>query len=200
MASTGKKIDFKRQYRELYTAPRSPVLVEVPPLRYLAVNGGGGPYGETYRAGVEALFALSYAIKFAVRTETGIDYGVMPLESLWHDKVGEADKGNWHWTAMIMQPPLVDETAIEAARGEVARKKMLSALPGVRYETREEGCCAQVLHVGSYDAEDPVIEGLHSFIENSGRKMSGVHHEIYLNNPERTSADRLRTIIRQPTG
>ena len=198
MAAAGKKIDFKRQYKAVYTAARQPALVEVPPLRFLMMNGGGGPYGEEYRAAVEALFALSYAIKFAVRRQTGIDYGVMPLESLWHDKVGNLDKAAWHWTAMIMQPDPVTDEMIGAGRAEAKKKKQLPALDHIRFERRAEGTAAQVLHLGSYDAETPVIEGLHAFILDSGHKLAGTHHEIYLNNPERTAVDRLRTIIRQP--
>ena len=57
----------------------------------------------------------------------------------------------------------------------------------------------QTLHVGPYDAEGPVLDELHhTFIPGAGLRMSGRHHEIYLNDARRTDPARLRTILRQP--
>jgi hypothetical protein len=41
-------------------------------------------------------------------------------------------------------------------------------------------------------------EKLHQSIEEKGLSRSGKHREIYLNDPRRASADKLKTIIRQP--
>lgn len=200
MASIAKKIDYKREYRALYSARRLPGLIEVPPLNYLMVDGTGGPYGAAYRAAVEALFAVSYSIKFAIRRESGVDFGVMPLESLWPGKVSSSDKASWDWTAMIMQPDPVTAAVVDAARAETTAKKGLPAVASIRFEELAEGAAAQILHVGPYDAEDPTIAALADYIGDNGLKATGAHHEIYLNNPERAAADRLRTIIRQPAG
>ena len=57
-----------------------------------------------------------------------------------------------------------------------------------------------VLHVGPYAAEGPTIERLHAFIHEQGFDFNGrvnKHHEIYLSDPRRSAADKLRTIIRQ---
>jgi hypothetical protein len=57
----------------------------------------------------------------------------------------------------------------------------------------------QTLHLGPYDEEGPVLHTLHhEFIPGRGLRMTGEHHEIYLNGPRRTLAARLRTILRQP--
>ena len=66
---------------------------------------------------MEALFAVSYRVKFAVkRSAGGIDYGVMPLEGLWWvddmSTFSLDDKSNWSWTAMIMQPDVVTDVAV----------------------------------------------------------------------------------------
>jgi hypothetical protein len=49
------------------------------------VEGIGDPnISPDYVEAVEALFAVSYRVKFAVkRGSEGIDYRVMPLEGLW---------------------------------------------------------------------------------------------------------------------
>ncbi|WP_454717093.1 GyrI-like domain-containing protein [Caulobacter segnis] len=63
----------------------------------------------------------------------------------------------------------------------------------------EEGRSVQALHVGSYDEEGPALEALHKrFLPDNGLAPAGLHHEIYLNDPRRTPAEKLRTLLRQP--
>lgn len=48
------------------------------------VDGGGDPDTvPAWREAVEALYAVSYAVKFALRRRHALDYVVMPLEGLW---------------------------------------------------------------------------------------------------------------------
>ena len=84
---------------------------------------------------------------------------------------------------------------------ELARKKKeLPAIGLLRLEDMTEGACAQVLHVGPYDAERPTIETLHAFIKENGKELRGRHREIYLSDARRVAPEKLRTIIRQPMG
>jgi hypothetical protein len=39
---------------------------------------------------------------------------------------------------------------------------------------------------------------MHEFARENALKFAGPHHEIYLSDPNRTSPERLRTILRQP--
>ncbi|MFX4291763.1 GyrI-like domain-containing protein [Streptomyces bohaiensis] len=198
MAGATKKIDYKREFKELYSARRNPAIVEVPPLRYLALDGEGGPYSDAYRDAVSALFAISYKAKFLVRGDTGVDFGVMPLETLWHTDGADTGKGSWRWSAMIMQPEPVDDVVLGRARETVVAKGEHPAAGDAARRDLDEGTAAQVLYVGPYEEEDPVIDALHAFILDSGARSAGTHHEIYLNSPDRTAPERLRTIIRQP--
>ena len=64
-----KKLDYKRELKELY-GPRAghPAIVDVPELSFLMVDGMGDPNtSRDYREAVEALFAVSYGVKFAVK-------------------------------------------------------------------------------------------------------------------------------------
>lgn len=199
------KIDLKRQHRSLYrNSAETPSVVEVPPLRYLMVDGQGSPGGATYVEAVEALYALAYAIKFALkRGDEATDYVVMPLQALWWAddmrSFGERrDPEVWRWTAMILQPDVVTDELVERVRAEVAAKKELPALPKLRFATYDEGRAAQILHLGPYADEGPTIARLHAFIEERGGRLSGKHHEIYLGDPRRTAPERLKTLIRQP--
>ena len=198
------KVDYRREYKALYVASTGPALVEVPELQFLMVDGAGDPNGsQSYQDAVEALFSVSYALKFAVkRASDGIDYRVMPLEGLWWvediSRFSFDDRSDWRWTVMIHQPPVVTEELLgQAVKASVAKRR-LNAAERLRLERFEEGRAAQVLHRGPYSAEQPTISQLHEFIEEQGLQLRGRHHEIYLTDPSRTAPERLTTILRQP--
>lgn len=197
------KLDLKKERKDLYTAPADAVAeVDVPPTRYLMVDGKGDPNtSQEYKDAVQALFSLSYALKFAAKKE-GADFAVMPLEGLWWtDEPGEFDpkrKDEFRWTAMIAQPEVVTDDLLAAAREKVRKKKELPALDRVRLETYDEGRSVQTLHVGSYEDEHPTIQRLHAHARERGLAPRGHHHEIYLSDPSRTLFRKLKTILRQP--
>lgn len=199
-----RKVDVLKDLGPIYRPPGDPVLVEVPELRFLMLDGRGDPnHSEQYRAAVEALCAVSYAVKFAVkRGGIGLDYKVMPLEALWwSDPIQDFSverKDQWLWTMMIMQPRFVPAPVVEQAAAEVSNKNGMPRANDARLETLSEGLCAQVMHVGPYSAEGPTVANLHRFIAEGGYALRGKHHEIYLGDPRRTAPERLRTVIRQP--
>jgi hypothetical protein len=196
-------VDLRRELGPLYGARREPAVVEVPTLSYLMIDGKGDPnVSRDYADAVEALFSLSYTMKFALKRASGFDFRVMPLEGQWWcedmRRFSVDDKQAWSWTMMILQPPEIDAKLVEECRGTLALKKSLRALGKVRYASLEEGLCAQVLHVGPFTDEGPAVERLHAFIETQGAKLSGKHHEIYLSDIRRAAPAKWRTIIRQP--
>ena len=198
------KTDLKRSIAA-YTAPRGSFeIVEVPPMRYLMVDGRGDPNtSEEYGEAVAAVFGVAYKLKFASRSELGRDYVVMPLEGLWWSDdmatfTSERDKSRWSWTMMSLVPEWIDTGLFERARAAVAAKGA-PAVQWLRLSELVEGRCVQTLHVGSYDDEAPVLAEMHDrFIPDAGLRMRGRHHEIYLADPRRTAPEKLRTILRQP--
>lgn len=199
------KLDYKKELKHLYAASaKQPVLVDVPTLSYLSVDGSGNPNtSSAYQEAVQALFSLSYIIKFSIKkSPAAIDYGVMPLEGLWWvddmRQFSVTRKDEWQWTIMIMQPPVVTAAIVEACRSELARKKALPSLPNVKFAAFTEGRAAQILHIGPFADEGPTIENLHAFIAARGLKLAGKHHEIYLTDIRRASPAKWKTIIRQP--
>jgi hypothetical protein len=199
-----QKIDFKKRLKQLYSAPaKAPVLVEVPEMQFIMVDGAGDPNtSEEFRQAVEALFSASYALKFLIkRGSLAIDYGVLPLEGVWWAEdmsaFATADKASWNWTLMIMQPDYVTRELFEEALAQV-RKKNLPSLDQLRLESFREGLSAQLLHLGPFCEEGPTIERLHRYIEENGYRRRDRHREIYLSDLRRTAPEKLRTIIRQP--
>jgi len=199
-----EKIDLKKDLKHLYRpSAKEIVQVDVPPLRYLMIDGEGDPNtSPEYAQAIETLFSVSYTAKFMLKKGLqGIDYAVMPLEGLWWADDMNAfvtnDKEKWKWTAMIMQPSFVTDVVIEAAIDEVRRKKKLPGIDKLRLEIFSEGVCAQTMHVGPFSEEGPTIARLHEFIDaRTGR--TGKHHEIYLSDIRRADPKTWKTIIRQP--
>ncbi|TFB96762.1 hypothetical protein E3O42_16600 [Cryobacterium adonitolivorans] len=198
--------DVKRELRALY-APKNrdwETLV-VPPQRFLAVDGSGDPNTATaYVEAVEALYAVAYTVKFTKKRGGGRDLVVGPLEGLWYADDASVftarDKAAWSWTMLISVPDWVGDAdvddAIAAAR---TKKKALPALDRVRIERLDEGLCAQLLHVGSYDDEAPALARLHGeVLPAEGLRERDRHHEVYLGDPRKTAPEKLKTVVRQP--
>jgi hypothetical protein len=197
------KANFVAERHDLY-APSAKDFgsVVVPAFSFLMIDGHGNPNtSPDYVAALQALYALSYAAKFASKAQLDRDYAVLPLEGLWWAETPEAfiarDKDAWSWTMMIRQPVELSDELWATVR-EKAAKKELPALSSVRLVTFGEGLSVQIMHIGSYDAEAPTIARMHEWIAANGFVERGVHHELYLGDPRRAAPERLRTILRQP--
>ncbi|MGX5777285.1 GyrI-like domain-containing protein [Methylorubrum zatmanii] len=197
------KIDLKKRFKELYRAStREFCEIHVPTLTYLKVDGAGDPNSAAaYREAITWLYGVSYAVKFAAKA-LGQDYVVPPLEALWWaDDPGSfvrREKETWRWTVMIPAPDIVTDAMFEAAAAKIGAK--LGPRPvSLRFEPYAEGRSLQILHIGRYDDEGPTLARLHhEVMPGRGVTFNGPHHEIYLSDPRKTEAAKLRTILRQP--
>lgn len=196
--------DIKATFPALYApGPGDWHIVDVPDLLFLQVDGQGDPNVSTaYTEAVEALYTLSYAIRAVAKADLGRVHTVGPLEGLWSAADPRSfvvgDKTAWEWTMMISQPAWITGAVFDRARTKLEGKE-LAALDRVRLERYAEGRCVQILHVGPYDAEAPVLARLHDeYLPDNGLTFNGRHHEIYLSDPRRTAPERLRTVLRQP--
>lgn len=199
-------IDLKRELRELYRPSRDQfAVVDVPRMNFVMVDGHGDPnVAPAYQEAIEALYGVAYKLKFLSKRELGIDYVVPPLEGLWWAEdmaayTSERDKSAWDWTMMIMQPAWVSAELMGKALSEVAEKKSLPGLDVLRFESFHEGLSLQILHVGSYEDEAPMLARMHhEFMPQHGYRPNGKHHEIYLSDPRRVLSEKLKTVLRQP--
>ena len=202
--SATEKYDLKRAHRELYAPPAEFTLVDVPPLRYLAIDGHGDPNtAPAYAEAIEALFGVAYTVKFRSKRELGRDFVVAPLEALWRADDPAAfvrrEKRAWSWTALIAQPEWIDEELVAGALDVVRAKGDRPALDRLHLVELHEGACVQILHVGSYDDETPTLARLHDeWMPQHGLAFNGPHHEVYLSDARRTAPEKLRTVLRQP--
>jgi hypothetical protein len=195
------KVDLKRDEKQFYSAPTDRfVEVEVPAMTYLQVDGAGSPESGAYARAVEALYALSYPVKFASK-EAGRDYVVCPLEGLWwSERMGsftDRAKDEWSWTMMIRQPDWITEDMVAAVRDKAIAKAPAAA--EVRLAGYAEGLSVQIMHLGSFESETPTVARLHGeYLPANGLVETGHHHEIYFSDPRTSAPEKLKTLIRQP--
>ena len=199
------KVDFKKELSEFYSPPANFVIVDIPEMWFLMVEGHGDPnVAQEYQDAVEALYAIAYKIKFMSKNQLGKDYVVPPLEGLWWAEDMEAftsarDKSQWDWNMMIMTPEWITSEMYAEALELVRKGKNPVAMDKVRLESYHEGLSIQIMHIGSYDSEGPTLMKLHrEFIPNNGYVEKGKHHEIYLGDPRRVAPEKLKTVLRQP--
>lgn len=204
------KLDYKKEYKDLYLPGRKPMLIEVPEMRFFMMDGQGEPGGAQYQAALQALYALSFTIKMSKlggnQPEGYFEYVVPPLEGLWSFPGGVFDlncpREEWLWTSMIRQPEFVTEEVFRWAVAECRRKKPEVDVSGVRFEALEAGLCVQMMHVGPYSDEPASLNKMRAFMHENGYSLwndeTHRHHEIYLSDPRRTAPERLKTVLRLP--
>lgn len=200
-----KKIDYKKEYKNLYNpSSKEVVQVNVPKMNFAMIDGQGDPnHSAAFQEAVEALYGISYTLKFMLKkSDNPVDYTVMGLEGLWWmDDMREfslENKDQWKWTLMIMQPEFITQKIFDRAVEELRKKKNPAALSKLRLEAYDEGLSAQIMHIGPFSAEGPTIEKIHGFIKSNGYKPAGKHHEIYLSDYRKVPPEKLKTVLRQP--
>lgn len=212
-----EKLDYKKEYKDLYLPKTKPMLIQVPNMKFIMIKGKGNPNSESgeYQEALSLLYALSFTIKMSKLGENQIEgyfeYVVPPLEGLWWNEgnktVDYQQKEKFEWISMIRQPEFITQEVFDWACQEVKKKKGLE-VSKAEFVELEEGLCVQMLHKGSYDEEPKTIQAIEEYIQenqlknDSGNKLkSGMvrrHHEIYLSDPRKSKVENLKTVIRIP--
>jgi hypothetical protein len=201
--------DFKKEYKDLYMPKSAPVLIDVPAMNFIMIDGCGDPNGIEYQNAVGTLYALSYAIKMSKmggnQPAGYFEYVVPPLEGLWWcagDVFDFNRRDSWLWISMIRQPEFVTGKVFTWAMETAKKKKPEFDYGKARLETFIEGLCVQMMHIGPYADEPATMAQLHGFVEqNKLKNAAGTerkHHEIYLGDPRKTAPERLKTVLRLP--
>lgn len=201
-----EKLDYKKEYKDLYLPPKKPVRIQVPKIQYLMIDGQGAPEGESYQEAISLLYSVAFTIKMSKMSgsqpEGYFDYVVPPLEGLWNcsEKGYDPDRNQWKWTSLLRQPEFVTQEVFRQAADQAAKKKPELDCARLRLETYDEGLCVQMLHTGPYSREQETIDTLAAFLEKEGLAYdhSRRHHEIYLSDPRRCAPERLKTVLRLP--
>lgn len=203
--------DYKKEYKEFYLPPKTPSIVTVPAMNFLAVRGQGDPNEEngTYQKALGMLYAVAFAIKMSKlgkdKPEGYFDYVVPPLEGLWWQKglcgVDYAHKEHFRWISLIRLPDFVTQEVFDWAIREASEKKKQD-FSSVEFFRWEEGLCVQCMHLGPYDDEPATVAAMEEYVKARGYTEdfgeNRFHHEIYLSDVRRCKPERMKTVIRHP--
>lgn len=196
--------DLKARLTELYLPPAGDfVLVDVPEMRYIMIDGRGAADRAALDHAVKWLFAAIYPLKRVARERMGRNFVEPPLEGLWWaDDVQDficANRDKLHWRMMIVyEPDWLTPAMFDDAVG-TARARLGEPPAGLRLESYREGRSVQILHVGPPSAEAATIARLHrEFLPARNLIPNGHHHEIYLTDPNRVAPEKQKTVLRQP--
>jgi hypothetical protein len=197
-----KKLDLYKLYAVEYVTPRTPKLVKTKPAKYLTIQGKGAPGGEEFQKLLGALYGVAFTIKMAQKY-SGKDYAVCKLEGLWWGSKTKGDFSGeppeqWNWKLIIRTPDFIKQNHLKEAVAALEKKSRSAEVGDVKLETIGEGLCVQMLHVGPYADESRTIGMMKGLAEEKGLRFHGLHHEIYLSDPRRVPAQRLKTILRIP--
>ena len=203
--------DYKKEYREYYMPPKTPTIISVPSMNYIAVRGQGDPNieGGEYKQSIDLLYGIAFTIKMSKKSSKQIegyfDYVVPPLEGFWWQEgiqgIDYSQKENFKWISLIRVPDFVSKNDFDWAI-EKATSKKKTDFSKVEFLTYDEGLCVQCMHIGSYDDEPATVQLMHEYIEQEGHSLditeNRFHHEIYLSDARRVAPDKLKTVIRHP--
>lgn len=196
------KLDLYRTHKAEYIRPRKPALVKIGPAKYLAITGKGAPASTEFQNKIGALYGVAYTVKMTKKF-AGQDYRVCHLEGLWWGSKERMDfaaqpTDMWNWKLIIRVPDFIKKTDVDAAIKKLKGKGKTPVVSEVVLEKIDEGLSVQMLHVGPYSQEGKTVAQMMEFAQEKGFTCRGRHHEIYLSDPRRVPAERLKTILRHP--
>ena len=84
----------------------------------------------------------------------------------------------------------------EKVKESLAKKKGNLYVKEIYLRKFTEGKSVQMLHIGPYNTEIMTTKEIMEYIIVQNMKLNGMHHEIYLNNPEKVAPEKLKTIVR----
>lgn len=199
-----KKTDLLKEDPNYYKVSKNPEIRDLDTYYYLSISGKCAPDDERFLSAIEALYKVAYTIKFMLK-ENELDFVIPKMEGFWWVDGGAQEqaqfikipKSQWNWKILIRLPDFVEADHFTRAKYIAEEKNVdFPEIKEVLFEKINEGRCAQILHLGSYDDEEATLDILHKFIESNGYKINNYHHEIYLSDPRRTAPEKLRTILR----
>lgn len=189
-------IDLVQADSSYYSAATAPELVEIRPVRVLALEGRGAPGDAAHLGAIEALYAVMHGVQ-ATAEET-LPFLVPPLEGLWwvdDDRPAlEVPREEWRWQLLLRVPDQVESRWVDLARDQAG-----AGARAVQLSTLAEGMCVQALHRGPYETEPETIAAMDALMEREQLTMNGRHHEIYLTAVSaQLRPEEVETILRHP--
>ncbi len=205
MEAVISKIDLAKIDRVYYKAAKNPETVDLDSYYYVTIEGKCAPENPRFLSAIQAMYATVYGIKFLCKGEDN-DFVVPKMECHWFIDGGaekqhefiQTPREEWRWKIMFRMPDFVEQHHFFQALQQAKQKKseLNELLDTVVFELVNEGKCVQIMHIGSWDEEEPTLEKLFAYVEKEGLSIDGYHKEIYISDPTRVAPERRKTILR----
>ena len=197
------KEDIKKEYKELFEATTKSIdIVQVPEFQFIMLDGVGNPRTEEFKQKSEALHLFAKAVKKYYKAHGLTDYMSSPLEGVWdtydNGRFDVTRKENIKYTLMIVQPTAMTQEIFDEIKAKLVEKKSNPYIQDIYFKKFHEGEVVQMLHIGAYDTEITTTTQIMEYVTIQGYKLNGMHHEIYLNDPQKVNPAKLKTIVRYP--
>jgi hypothetical protein len=186
-------LDSREKLKELYLPSADGfVLVDVPELRYIMLDGEGDPDGDLFANLTRWLFAVVHPLRLLGRQHMGKNFVEPPLECLWWaDDIQDFIAGKrekFKWRLMIVADADWLTRALFDEGVEQASKRLGDVPSSLRLESYAEGKCVQIMHIGPPGSQAATMARMHGeFLPANNLTPHGYHHEIYLNDPRRSA-------------
>ena len=201
------KYEWRKTEKAFYLPKeKGPVQIDVPEMKFFAVEGAGSPDSEEFQATVGLLYTLSYTVRMMPKSgwipPDYQEYTVFPLEGVWRMDTdawqgGALDKTKLKYRLMIRQPWFVTQDVVGRAMESARKKVPADLLERASFESFTDGPSVQMLHVGPYDTEPETFAAMNAFMQEHGLvRTEQMHREIYLSDPRRVSPEKNRTLLR----
>lgn len=197
------KIDFTKKFPDLYDAVDGEVAeVTIPALKFITsewmwIESTGDEYDNAFNDVHTYMRWIAFSMKFRLKRNEDPnfeDYHMPPIEA--KRKIKGDEKKDRKWKLMLLQPNSISEGLLRKTVEIAKMKQQETVLPAVELEKVNQGTCIQTLHCGSYTEVNTSIKLLEQYAKDNGYKITGDHHEIYLNDKRRTKSEKLQTIVR----
>ena len=204
-----EKLDLTKQHKAYYSAKKQPQLIEIEAAQFLSVTGKGDPSEKPYMDKIQALYATAYTIKF-LNKAADKDFVVAKLEGLWEfdeekypnlsitEAPAKVPRSEWKYRMLIRMPEYVTQEQVNASIRQVIERKQIHLAADIELYNMKEGKVVQMLHTGPFANEPETLSQMYEFIKAKGLQRNGLHHEIYLSDFNKTPAEKLKTILREP--
>ncbi|MFV0394828.1 MAG: GyrI-like domain-containing protein [Coprobacillaceae bacterium] len=195
-----ENFDIKKIYKEQYGASSKRIdVVNVPAIKFIMVDGIGNPNVEEFKLKSKVLRLVFKEIKER-KKQSGVICSTPPIEGIWdtydNSHFDVSRKNMIKFTLMMALPDDVDEEMISQIKEELVASSDNPYIFDVYYKIYTEGKCVQLLHRGPYYTDINSTKKIMEFITVENMKLTGFHHEIYLNNADKVAEEDLKMIIR----
>jgi hypothetical protein len=162
--------EFHARIKELYHPPTNQfTLIDVPDIRYLAIDGSGDPKQSGIEHSMQWLWSIVHFLLPIAKEQLGRQFAFPPLECLfWADDnedLVSCSRDKWQWRVMVVISSWATKEIMDTAVARAEEKRGNKSPHTLRVDNLHEGKSVQIMHIGDYGQVQGVCEKLYGQLE-----------------------------------